>query len=69
MPFAKINIDCQYINKFKTLAADVLESAEIERFLNLVQRLPELSAAEVKQLTIVAKSGVLESAPAPKGIF
>lgn len=64
-PFARE----QYINKFKTLAADVLEPAEIERFLNLVQRLPELSAAEVKQLTIVAKSGVLESAPAPKGIF
>lgn len=64
-PFARE----QYINKFKTLAADVLDAAEIDRFLNLVQRLPELTAAEVKGLTIVAKAGVLASAPTPKGIF
>ncbi len=64
-PFARE----QYINKFKTLAADVLDAAEIERFLNLVQRLPELTAAEVRGLTIVAKAGVLASAPTPKGIF
>ena len=61
-PFARE----QYINKFKTLAADVLDAAEIDRFLNLVQRLPELTAAEVKGLTIVAKAGVLASAPTPK---
>jgi 2-methylcitrate dehydratase len=64
-PFARE----QYINKFKTLAADVLDAAEIDRFLNLVQRLPELTAEEVKGLTIVAKAGVLASAPTPKGIF
>lgn len=64
-PFARE----QYINKFKTLAAEVLEPAEIDRFLNLVQRLPELNAAEVSQLTIVAKPGLLSAAPAPKGIF
>jgi 2-methylcitrate dehydratase len=64
-PFARE----QYINKFKTLAADVLDAAEIDRFLKLVQRLPELTAAEVKGLTIVAKAGVLASAPTPKGIF
>ncbi len=64
-PFARE----QYINKFKTLAADVLDAVEIERFLNLVQRLPELTAAEVRGLTIVAKAGVLASAPTPKGIF
>jgi 2-methylcitrate dehydratase len=64
-PFARE----QYINKFKTLAADVLEQVEIDRFLNLVQRLPELTAQEVKGLTIVAKSGVLATTPTPKGIF
>jgi 2-methylcitrate dehydratase len=64
-PFAREH----YIQKFKTLAADVLEASEIDRFLNLVQRLPELTAEEVNGLTIVAKAGVLASAPAPKGIF
>jgi 2-methylcitrate dehydratase len=64
-PFARE----QYIQKFKTLAADVLDASEIDRFLSLVQRLPELTAAEVNGLTIVAKAGVLASAPTPKGIF
>lgn len=64
-PFARE----QYIHKFKTLAAEVLDAAEIDRFLNLVQRLPELTAEEVNGLTIVAKAGVLNSVSAPKGIF
>jgi 2-methylcitrate dehydratase len=64
-PFARE----QYIQKFKTLAADVLDAAEIDRFLNLVQRLPELTAEEVNGLTIVAKAGVLSSVTNPKGIF
>src|SRR5690606_15588138 len=42
----------QYIRKFRILAAPVLDADEIERFLSLVQRLPELSAAEVAQLSI-----------------
>ncbi|MDZ8172863.1 MmgE/PrpD family protein [Microbacterium xanthum] len=64
-PFARED----YIAKFRTLAEPVLEPAEIERFLEVVQRLPELSVDEVRQLSIVAKLGVLASAPAPKGIF
>lgn len=64
-PFAREN----YIAKFRLLAEPVLEHAEIERFLALVQRLPELTAAEVAELSIVAKPGVLESADAPKGLF
>lgn len=64
-PFARE----QYIQKFKTLAADVLDSAEIDRFLKLVQRLPELTAEEVTGLTIVAKPGVLTSVSTPAGIF
>ncbi|MFC7787511.1 MmgE/PrpD family protein [Microbacterium sp. MAHUQ-60] len=60
----------QYIRKFRVLAQPVLKADEIERFLELVQRLPELTAAEVGELSIIAKAGVLASAPeAPKGLF
>jgi 2-methylcitrate dehydratase len=60
----------QYIRKFRTLAHPVLDADEIERFLELVQRLPELTAAEVGELSIIAKAGLLASAPeAPKGLF
>ncbi|MGW8482983.1 MmgE/PrpD family protein [Microbacterium sp. NPDC055903] len=63
-PFAREN----YIAKFRLLAEPVLDAAEIERFLALVQRLPELTAAEVVELSIVAKPGIL-AADAPKGLF
>jgi 2-methylcitrate dehydratase len=64
-PFAREN----YIAKFRLLAEPVLDPAEIDRFLDLAERLPELTADEVRQLTIVAKPGVLAGAPAPKGLF
>ncbi|MGV2982462.1 MmgE/PrpD family protein [Microbacterium sp. AGC85] len=64
-PFAREN----YINKFRLLAEPVLSPEEIERFLSLVQRLPELSAAEVAELSIIAKPGVVASEPATKGLF
>lgn len=64
-PFARE----QYIAKFRTLAEPVLEAAEIERFLELVQRLPELNAAEVRELGIVAKPRTIDLAGAPKGLF
>ncbi|MFF8819362.1 MmgE/PrpD family protein [Leucobacter sp. NPDC015123] len=64
-PFARDN----YIAKFRLLAEPVLEPAEIERFLDLVQRLPELSADEVRELNIVAKAGVIDLTSAPKGLF
>lgn len=62
-PFARP----QYIAKFRELAEPVLDPVEIERFLALVQRLPELTAAELSGLTITAKAGLL--APGPKGLF
>ena len=40
-----------------------------ERFLALAERLPELTAAEVQELNIVAKAGVLASVATPKGLF
>ncbi|MEU2204710.1 MmgE/PrpD family protein [Microbacterium oleivorans] len=64
-PFARED----YIRKFRLLAEPALEPAEIERFLALVQRLPELTPDEVRQLDIVAAPGVLETAPAPTGLF
>ena len=64
-PFARE----QYIAKFRTLAEGVVEPEEIERFLALVQRLPELSANEMGGLTVTAAPGVLASAPLPKGLF
>ena len=59
----------QYINKFRTLAAGLVEEAEIERFLAAVERLPELAAGELDQLNITAAPGVIDFAAAPKGLF
>ncbi|MCK9917298.1 MULTISPECIES: MmgE/PrpD family protein [Microbacterium] len=58
-----------YVAKFRMLAEPVLAPDEIERFLDLAERLPELTPAEVRELSIVAAPGVLASAPAPKGVF
>lgn len=59
----------QYVKKFRTLAAGVLEEAEIERFLALAERLPSLTSAEVRELTIVGRPGLLDSVPTPTGLF
>jgi 2-methylcitrate dehydratase len=49
-PFAR----AQYVAKFRLLAEGVLEPAEIDRFLGLVQRLPELAPAELAGLTVIS---------------
>lgn len=64
-PFAREN----YISKFRLLAEPVLSSAEIERFLGLAQRLPDLTVDEVRELNIVARDGVLSSVTSPTGLF
>jgi 2-methylcitrate dehydratase len=64
-PFARDD----YVRKFRLLAEPVLDPAEIDRFLGLAQRLPELTPAEVAQLTIVARPGLLDAVPAPRGLF
>jgi len=61
-PFARED----YIHKFRSLSEGVLEHSEIERFLELVQRLPALSPIEVGGLT-VAPFGQLPAGP--KGLF
>ena len=64
-PFARAD----YVAKFRSLAAEVLEEAEIERFLALADRLPELTAAELGGLTITARPGLLAEVRAPRGLF
>ena len=64
-PFARAD----YIRKFRTLAEPVLEEAEIERFLDLAQHLPELSVDEVRELNIIAKPGLLDGIESPRGLF
>ena len=59
----------QYIHKFRTLAEGIVDEQEIERFLGLVQRLPELSANEMAGLTVTARAGYLDSVVEPKGLF
>ncbi|KQX05239.1 MULTISPECIES: MmgE/PrpD family protein [unclassified Leifsonia] len=59
----------EYVQKFRTLADFVLEETEIERFLALVQRLPELTSDELVGLTVTAAPGVLASVESPQGLF
>ncbi|GAB4098725.1 MmgE/PrpD family protein [Sinomonas halotolerans] len=59
----------QYIAKFRMLAADAVAPEEIERFLDAVQRLPELGPGELGALNILAKDGVIDLAKGPKGLF
>jgi 2-methylcitrate dehydratase len=59
-----------YIRKFKILTEGVVDAAEQQRFLDLVQRLPNLSAQELLGLTVALPPGKLLSAVADKkGIF
>ncbi|WP_163544622.1 MmgE/PrpD family protein [Occultella kanbiaonis] len=59
----------QYVEKFRTLADGVLEPAEIDRFLTVAARLPELEPGQLSQLTVVARSGLLGTVRSPKGLF
>ena len=63
-PFARPD----YIGKFRSLTDDLLDRAETERFLDLVQRLPGLTAAEVQGLNPALDAGRVETNPA-RGIF
>ncbi len=62
-PFARAD----YVRKFRLLAEPVLEPAEIERFLALAERLPELTVDEVRALNIVARAGVLAAVASRRG--
>ncbi len=64
-PFARE----QYIAKFRTLSEGIVDDAEADRFLETVQRLPELSAEELVGLNVQAAGGVVDLANSPKGLF
>jgi len=64
-PFARE----QYIAKFRTLAEGIISEAEIERFLGAVEALETLPAGQLDQLNIIAATGVIDPAAAPKGLF
>ncbi|OMH36909.1 MmgE/PrpD family protein [Tersicoccus sp. Bi-70] len=59
----------QYVQKFRTLAAGLVDDAEMDRFLDAAARLPELGAGELDALNIQAADGVIDLAAAPHGLF
>jgi 2-methylcitrate dehydratase len=60
-PFAREN----YLAKFRSLAGGVLDEAETERFLDVAQRLPHLTATELDGLTVFTPG----LPTPPKGLF
>ncbi|MCA1943017.1 MAG: MmgE/PrpD family protein [Yonghaparkia sp.] len=61
-PFARAD----YVTKFRMLAEGILAPDEIDRFLDVAQRLPELTPAELGGLTVTAARPLPAS---PKGLF
>ena len=47
----------------------MLAPDEIERFLDVAQRLPSLTADELAGLTVVAPAGLLDTVSTPEGLF
>jgi len=65
-PFARPD----YVAKFETLTEGLISPAESRRFLDLAQRLPELSADEVRGLSVVLDGAALSHAERDeRGIF
>ncbi|MCX7522621.1 MmgE/PrpD family protein [Microbacterium sp. STN6] len=64
-PFARAD----YVAKFRRLADGVLAEDEMDRFLEVAERLPSLAPEELCQLTITAQLGVLASVETPRGLF
>lgn len=59
----------QYVTKFRSLADGVLAPDEVERFLDLAQRLPELTADELAGLTVTPADDPAAGAAVGPGIF
>lgn len=65
-PFARP----QYVEKFRTLAAGVIEDDEQDRFLRAVDDLPDLPAGELHRLTFTVPADRLGDGPqTSRGIF
>jgi 2-methylcitrate dehydratase len=63
-PFKREN----YVAKFRELAEGIVSRSEQDRFLDLVMRLPKLTAQELVGLTFTVEPGRLGK-PAPRGVF
>nr|HMP31302.1 hypothetical protein [Saprospiraceae bacterium] len=60
----------EYIHKFETLTTDLITSSESDRFLDTVQRLPNLSALELFDLNVQVKKEIMNQYPiVQNGIF
>ncbi|SCX05425.1 2-methylcitrate dehydratase [Candidatus Aquiluna sp. UB-MaderosW2red] len=59
----------QYIQKFMTLSEGIITHQEAERFIASAYRVSEMQPAELKDLNVTARPGLIESASYPKGIF
>ena len=65
-PFQRDN----YIAKFKMLAEEIIPEAEQNRFLDAVQKLPELKAGELGELNVQAPvEDLTHNARDERGIF
>ena len=65
-PFERAN----YIGKFDAITEGIIEKSERDRFIQLVERLPELSAEEVLQLNVQVSMDQLEcNTRDDRGIF
>ncbi len=60
----------EYIKKFRTLTEGIVPAAEQDRFLEIVQRLPDLKAEELKLLNVALPlDQLVGNAPDGRGIF
>ncbi len=64
-PFMREN----YINKFKTLTANIIDQKESERFLEDVQNLKQMNKAELHKLNIEVTSDLQKQKTSSNSIF
>ncbi len=59
----------EYVNKFITLTEGIVKPSEQQRFLDQVQKLPNLSAEELFGLNVSVEGGALDKGESRPGIF
>ena len=64
-PFVREN----YVAKFRSLAEEVLEDGEVERFLDVAESLASLRPDQLDQLTFSVRPELLASVSTPEGLF
>jgi 2-methylcitrate dehydratase len=64
-PFKREN----YINKFKTLTANIIDQKESERFLEDVQNLKEINKSELHKLNVEVVSDLQKQRSSKNSIF